>query len=294
VNNRAKQETAAWPYTWAEDVPAYHDRGSISGTITLSDGRPASGAAIFLGENRSNKTTLDQGSLYNYRTYADDKGNFMMPNVREGLYALHAWPNGGPIGDITTVFVQNDVKISTKSGNHLGTMKWATQGRKLVWQVGTIDRKASEFKYSGPPHEHARATTKCSADTTFTIGKNTEKDWCFAQGDPGTWTIQFDMSSLPTSPSPAAVLSLSLAGFSSVLSSSILMNNSPIGSLSQRELKPDSSLPRSGTVAGEWKYVEFNVQAGRLRQGLNTLDFKISNNTQWRGYMFDSILLEWK
>jgi rhamnogalacturonan endolyase len=217
-----------------------------------------------------------------------------MPNVREGLYALYAWPNGGTIGDVTTVFIQNDVKISTNSENQLGSMKWTTQGRKLIWQIGTIDRKASEFKFSGAPHEHARATTKCPTSTVFTVGKNTEKDWCFAQGDPGIWTIRFDLPTLPGNPSPAAILSVSLAGFSSVVSSSILVNNVSIGSLSSSRLKADSSLPRSGTVAGEWKYVEFQVKAGALKQGMNTLDFKITNNTQWRGYMFDSVVLEWK
>jgi rhamnogalacturonan endolyase len=217
-----------------------------------------------------------------------------MPNVREGLYTLYAWPNGGKIGDVTTVFTQNDVKISAKSEKHLGSMKWTTQSRKLIWQIGTMDRKASEFKFSGAPHEHARATAKCPTNTIFTIGKSIEKDWCFAQGDPGIWTVQFDLPTLSVTPSPPAVLSVSLAGFSSVLSSSILINKSPIGSFSSRGLKPDSSLPRSGTVAGEWKYVEFPIQAGKLKQGVNTLDFRISNNTQWRGYMFDSILLEWK
>ena len=102
---KASQETALWPYEWLQEPADFHFRGSVSGTVTLSDGRPAAGAAVFLGENRSNKTTLDQGALYNYRTYADGTGSFRMPNVRRGTYAMQLWPNGGSIGDVTTVFL---------------------------------------------------------------------------------------------------------------------------------------------------------------------------------------------
>jgi rhamnogalacturonan endolyase len=270
----------------------FHSRGGISGTVTLSDGRPAAGAAVFLGENRSNKTTLDQGALYNYRAYADETGFFKLMNVRQGAYALHLWPNGGKIGDVTTVFLKNDVKVTAKSETRLGNLKWPTQGRKLVWQIGTIDRKASEFKFAGSPHEHARVD-KCARNLVYTIGQSKTRDWCFAQGDVGIWSIRFNLTSIPSSPAPAAILSVSLAGFSSVQSSTITVNGSPIGSLSTRNLKADSSLPRSGTVAGEWKYVEFPVEAGRLQKGWNTVDFKIAKNTQWRGYMFDSVLMEW-
>jgi rhamnogalacturonan endolyase len=217
-----------------------------------------------------------------------------MPNVREGEYALSAWPNNPKIGDVTTVFLRNDIKISKNQETQLGKMEWTTQGRKLIWQIGFVDRRAAEFKFSGPPHEHARALTKCPANATYTIGTNSAQDWCFAQGDIGTWTVNFNISSLPTTPSPAAVLSVSLAGFSSVQASTISLNDSPIGSLSNRGLKADSSLPRSGTVAGEWKYVELPVPSGLLRHGSNSVDFKISKVDQWRGYMFDSVLLEWK
>jgi rhamnogalacturonan endolyase len=287
---KAKEETALWPYRWLQE-PSFNSRGSISGTVTLSDGRPAAGAAVFLGENRSNKTTLDQGAQYNYRSYADGTGSFSIPNVRQGIYALQLWPNGGKIGDVTTVFLKNDVKVTQKSETSLGNLTWRTQGRKLVWQVGSVDRKASEFRYAGPPHEHARVD-KCAPNLVYTVGQSKTGDWCFAQGNVGVWSIRFNVAP-PSTPAPAAILSVSLAGFSSVLSSTITVNGSPIGSLSNRNLKPDSSLPRSGTVAGEWKYVEFPVPVGRLKQGWNTVDFKIAKNTQWRGYMFDSILMEW-
>lgn len=60
---RAQDEFAAWPYSWFEDE-AYQSRGSVSGRLMLSDGRPAAHAAVFLGDNEPNKTALDMGSDY--------------------------------------------------------------------------------------------------------------------------------------------------------------------------------------------------------------------------------------
>lgn len=49
ASNRAKAETIQYPYSWFNDE-AYQSRGIVSGKITLSDGRPAKGAAVFLGD----------------------------------------------------------------------------------------------------------------------------------------------------------------------------------------------------------------------------------------------------
>jgi rhamnogalacturonan endolyase len=190
------------------------------------------------------------------------------------------------------VFLQNDVEIKLNLETQLRELKWPTQGRKPIWQIGTVDRRGSEFKLSGAPHKHAKAT-ECPANATFTIGESKTGDWCFAQGEVGTWTVRFQIPQLSKPTGSSAVLSVSLAGFSSVTSSEITVNNSTIGSFSKLKWKPDSSLPRSGTVAGEWKYAEFPIRSGILKEGWNTIDFTIRENTLWRGYIFDSILLEW-
>jgi rhamnogalacturonan endolyase len=53
---RAEEEFAAWPYAWFDDE-AYHTRGSVSGQLRLSDGRPVTNAAVFLGDNDPNKVS---------------------------------------------------------------------------------------------------------------------------------------------------------------------------------------------------------------------------------------------
>jgi rhamnogalacturonan endolyase len=171
-----------------------------------------------------------------------------------------AWANGGKIGDVTTVSHRNDIKTKAGSDTKLGNMQWKTQERQRIWQSGKVDRKASEFKHSGPPYEHARIT-KCPANATFTIGKNTDSEWCFAQSEIGTYSIQFDIPFFPVgNKSPAAILSVSLTAYSSVTSSSITVNNSTIGNLEAGKPRSDSSMMRSGTVAGEWRYVEYPIR----------------------------------
>lgn len=260
----------------------------------LSDGRPAAGAAIFLGDNHANLTSLDQGKWYYYRTYADRDGKFELDNVRAGTWGLQAWPNGGKIGDVTTVFQLNDVSITPKKTTRLEKLQWKTQGRKLLWQIGQIDRRATGFGYSGPPHEHARVA-KCQPDLTYTIGESSTATWCFGQSALGTYTVSFQVphQSARNISAATAVLSVSLAGHSRGTSGVILLNDVAVGNLTTANIPTDPSVYRSGTLAGEWHYFEFPIAAGLLAEGSNTVKFQVTKSTLWRGWIFDSVLLEW-
>lgn len=282
---RTKKESEAWPYSWFHDEYGFHSRGSLSGQLVLSDGRAASGAAVFLGDNHPNLSSLDQGSSYYYRVYADHNGKFTIDNVRAGTYGLQAWANGNKIGDVTTTFSRNDTAVKAGKNTNLGKLKWKTQGRKQLWQIGSYDRLAYSFNESGPPHEHARVVN-CPANLTYTIGKSKAKDWCFGQSALGNWTIDFNVPSLPKNPS--AVLSVSLSGYSSGVSSYITANGVQVGNLTN--ILSDPCLYRSGTLAGEWHYFEFPVT---LKKGANKIDFGVTKTTLWHGFMWDTVLLEW-
>lgn len=278
----------------------------MSGRLVISDGRPADGAAVFLGDkpdSEQNVTTLDQGRGYYYRTYADATGNFSIPNVRQGMYYLSAWSNGKTLGDITAI-ANKDVYVAENMDTELGDVPWQIQEHKLIWQVGSMDRKASGFAFAGPPHEHARAE-KCPANITYTIGTSSTKDWCFAQWTPGTWSILFNLPAEAFKNSTtggAAVLSVSLAGYSSGVKSEISINNISVFAMEMYEgaskVRSDPSLYRSATLAGEWRFFEFLVAGGTigqsvLKEGENRIDFRVKNGSRWRGLMWDSILLEW-
>jgi rhamnogalacturonan endolyase len=243
---------------------------------------------------------LDQGAGYYYRTYANRNGTFSFSNVREGIWTLSVWSNGGSIGDVLTVGTVNDVVTKAGKTTALGEVVWPTQDRKRIWQIGEIDRKATGFKYSGPPHEHARAE-RCPGNLTYTVGTSQTSDWCFAQWSPGTWTVLFDIPEAAFTNSTsgsAAVLSISLAGYSSGIRSDVAINGVSVFAIGSGAVRGDPSLYRSGTLAGEWNYFEFLVAGGGkeqrlLKEGRNRVDFSVQKGSQWRGLMWDSILMEW-
>jgi rhamnogalacturonan endolyase len=293
VAKKAKEESCSWPYEWFNGTQ-YQARGSVSGTLKLSDGRVAAGAAVFLGDNNPNETALDMGRYNYYTVYADAHGAFEFTNVRAGAYALQAWANGAPIGDVSTTYLQNDVVVTAKKATKLGQLAWKTQGRKKIVQVGEIDRKSVGFLYGGAPHEHA-LVAKCPANVTFIPGSSPLTDWCFGQSALGTWTVAFNLTAkdFPAGNSSAAVVSVSLAGYSSGSTSSILMNGAVVGNLTSGSIATDPCMYRSGTWAGEWHYYEFPVKSGLLKAGLNKLDFVMTRFTLWHGMMWDSVLVEW-
>ncbi|KAJ4299622.1 hypothetical protein N0V90_004868 [Kalmusia sp. IMI 367209] len=291
---RWKQEDKAWPYEWIKDA-AYQSRGSVSGKLVLSDGRPASGAAVFLGDSNSALSTADQGKDYYYTTYADKQGSFTIKDVRTGTYGLYTWGNGGSIADVTTSFIKNDVVVSRRKTTGLGSLQWTvTEKSKRIFQIGDLDRKSVGFSLSGPtPFEHGRIS-ETPANLTYTVGKSHTSDWYFGQSKLGTWTVNFDLKSILAS-ATGAKLTASLAGFSSGTKANILVNDEKIGNISTNAVLLVSSQDtyRGATQAGEWRNLQFDVKKELLKEGLNTLDFAVIESTQWRGWLWDSVVLEW-
>ncbi|KAF1848789.1 polysaccharide lyase family 4 protein [Cucurbitaria berberidis CBS 394.84] len=285
---RAEEEEGAWPYKWFEDK-AYQSRGKIQGKLILSDGRPAAGAAVFLGDNNSNLSTLDQGKDYYYTTYADSDGKFDIHDIRTGTYALYAWGNGGKIADVTTNFTQNEVVIREGKNTNLKDLTWKVTDKKdRIFQIGDFDRKTDGFKLSGPtPFEHGRIS-KCPANLTYTVGTSKAADWCFGQALNGTWSIVFPVKAVPS----AAKLTVSLAGFSQGTSATVLLNNVKVGNITSASLVNSQDTYRGATRAGEWRLLEFPVTKEGLKQGDNRIDVKVEKASQWRGWLWDSILLE--
>ncbi|KAF1948784.1 hypothetical protein CC80DRAFT_485640 [Byssothecium circinans] len=294
ANRRYNEEDKDWPYAWFKDA-AYQSRGLISGHLTLSDGRPASGAAVFLGDSNSNISTADQGKDFYYTAYADTDGKFSIKDVRTGTYGLYAWSNGGKLADVTTSFVQNNITIAKNRFTSLKNLTWTvTNTKDRIFQIGDFDRVTDGFALSGPTHfEHARIS-KCSANLTYTVGTSKASDWCFGQSALGTWSINFNVSSIPTS-ATGAKLTASLAGFSGGSSADILLNEVNIGNITTNSalLVNSQDTYRGATRAGEWRNLQFAVGKESLKEGANRVDVKVTRSTQWRGWLWDSIVLEW-
>lgn len=286
------QEFASWPYSWLNDS-AYQSRGSVSGRLVLSDGRPAANASVFLGDNNSSKSTLDQGEHYYYAGTADSQGYFDIRDVRTGTYGFYAWSDGGSIADVSTTFSRNDIAVQHRAETALGLLTWQTQARKPIFQIGALDHKALGFRNGGAPYQHA-LVLQSPANLTYTIGQSNESDWYFGQSALGAWTVLFDLAAADVSANASAVLSLSLAGYSQAVGLDVSLNSHLLASLTSTTLPNDPGLYRSATTAGEWRFLEFDIGAGVLKAGNNSLVFEVTSTTLWRGFIWDSIILEWK
>jgi len=294
VTKRSKKEFAGWPYKWFDNT-AYQTRGKVKGRLTLSDGRPATNAAVFLGDNHPSKTAIDMGSDYYYTGYANEHGEFEFDDVRVGSYGLQAWSNGSKIADVTTTFLQNDVVVRKSKTTDLKTLTWQISRKKKLFQVGDFDRTSYGFAYGGSPYGHG-VSELCPSNITYTYGKSKTSEWCFAQSKLGNWTIAFDA---PASPKNATLI-VSLAGYSTGVSATVLVNGVKVGNLTSgitgsdpsTGLLNDPSVYRSGTTAGEWRYFEFPVVGSLLKGGKNEVRFWVTRNSTWHGFMWDSVVLE--
>ncbi|KAI0183846.1 polysaccharide lyase family 4 protein [Xylaria flabelliformis] len=292
---RATEEFASWPYDWFRD-DAYQSRGSVTGQLVLSDGRPAANAAVFLGDQTPNKTALDMGSDYYYTSYADSDGRFAFQNVRAAHYGMQAWSNGSMIADVTTSFLRSDVAIEKSRATDLGILTWDVSNKARIFQVGDFDRMSYGFQYGGAPFQHALVAS-CPENLVYHVGQSETSDWCFGQTYLGNWTIFFDLPKMLNSTiAKNATLIVSLAGYSSGASSTIWANSQWIGNLTSDVpgLLNDPSLYRSMTTAGEWRYFEFEFDPDTLlKETSNEITFQMTRSTTLHGFMWDSIVLEW-
>lgn len=294
ANERLNTERAAWPYSWFNNT-AFQSRGSVTGTLDLSDGRLGTGAYVFLGDNNSNKSTLDQGKAYYYTALSNGIGDFRFTNVRAGTYAVYAWSAGGTLADVYTRVVKNDVVVKKGEATNLGSLEWkVTKEEDFIWRVGDFDRLSEGFNMSrvtDAPFGHGKVAL-CPANVTFTVGESGERDWCFGQSVQGTHTILFSLSEIRQE-AKKTKLHVSLAGFSSGTTADILVNGNKVGSIGPGLMSSQDTY-RGAIRAGEWWPLEYSVATSTLKVGENRLEFKVgSSSRRWSGWLWDAVSLEW-
>jgi rhamnogalacturonan endolyase len=291
AQHRASLERKTYPYAFFRDT-VYHSRGALKGSLVLSDGRPASGAAVFLGDTDTSIRPLIQGTNSYYTTYADATGSFSFEKVRSGKYGLYASSNGGSIGDVYTNFTLSPVNVEKGETTSLEELEWSVpQNHERIFQIGAFDKKSTEFKNGGAVRQHG-LTEQGPANLTFVVGESQDADWYYASSKLGSWDVVFN-TTRPSS-SSKALLTVSLAGYSQSTQLGIYLNgNTTVGSVGKANTASDPALYRSGTTSGEGHFLQYEVRAEALREGKNVLSFVVERYTLWRGVMWDSVVLEW-
>ncbi|KAF4349049.1 hypothetical protein F8388_008796 [Cannabis sativa] len=288
--------------TWKKDYPLSDQRGSVIGQLFVKDrylnknNIHAKFAYVGLAAPGNAGSWQWENKGYQFWSQADEKGNFIIKNVRPGNYNLYAWVPG-VIGDYVynkTITIQPGSKINL---NNL--LYQPPRNGPTLWEIGIPDRTASEFYV---PHPLSNVTNRLfidkeshrfrqyglwdrytdlypEKDLEYTVGVNDyRKDWFFAHVNrklengtyrQTTWQVKFNLENVVQSKSYTLQLALASASASDL---QVRMNErntySPI--FSTHLLGRDNSIARHGIHGTYWMF-SINISGYWLRQGQNIL-----------------------
>ena len=249
---------------------------------------------------------LTQGYDYMFWSQAGDNGGFTIPQVRPGSYSVHVMPTQGTIvDDPTTGEIAGTVNVAA-GANDVGTLTWSPPYHaNLLWAIGTSDQRSGEFRFDPNvatgvtntayetgrmygPSATAGVWTIPPASTTYTIGTSTpQTDWYFAQSVDGTWTVDFDLATVPAG---GATLTIAFAGVARDPHLNAFINGHQVVN---QGLGNDDSLYRSCLEGGAFQVLTATVSAADLVAGANTATFNMNTKaTAGAGVYYDIIKLE--
>ena len=240
---------------------------------------------------------------YQFWVHADNDGSFLIPNVRPGIYQLHAISDGvlGSYDATANVTITPGQKLD------MGTIEWKpTHFGKQIWQIGISNRSAKEF-YKGDDHWHwgmyIEYAKHFPEDVNFTIGKSDpSKDWYIYHvphdtsnkpdgrdlGRASPWTINFMMPEKYVH-GDSATLRFGIAG-SGARSLGILINGKDVGPFTDIN-GGGASMIRDG-IEGTWVEKNFKFDASLLKSGANIIILTIPAGGVANGICYDVIRLE--
>ena len=151
ARQRQEEESKQWPYSWVKDTASYphsEQRGNITGTFKVVDSlNPTlTGAGAWIGVTNlaDGKTNFQlECKDYQYWTKTDSAGNFTITNVRPGTYSLFAFIDG-----VVGEYRQDKITVNAGILTNVGTLTKTVDRSygKFVWEIGTPNRMADEFK----------------------------------------------------------------------------------------------------------------------------------------------------
>jgi rhamnogalacturonan endolyase len=295
---KAAMEAKAWPYDWVAgvDYPTKKQRGTVRGRIALKDPLTSMSkiSNLLVGltpqsPGRSIDWQLD-AKYYQFWVRADDKGGFVIPNIRPGTYTLRAIADG-----VLGEYSKADVAVEAGKTVDVGVQKWQPVCRgKQLWEIGVPNRSAEEFRHGdrywvwGLYNEYPK---EFPSDVNFVIGKSDpRKDWNYAQpprdGKPTTWAVTFD---LPEAPRGKATLRLAICGSGVRGGIQVTVNDRDAGGTGP--LVPSGVMHRDG-IRGYWQEKEVSFDASLLKAGTNVIKLTNPGRNWTEGVLYDYLRLE--
>jgi HEAT repeat protein len=275
AKRQAEQEKAKWPYSWL-DLNSHHDRGSLKGEVQIASGASPEDAYVILS-NPNDPIDPDQISLwmrnsgaYQYWTQVKQDGSFSIDNIHSGSYGLYVF-KPGIFGELDS----GQITISRDKTTDAGELVLSPQHNgQLVWQIGTPDGGAMEFKNGNNYHQwdnYIRYREDFPNDVYYIVGESDwTRDWNYIhpaavrdEGKPITWTIDFDLDELPSS---EYLLTIVCAGRSA--HAKVILNGQEIGKL---DVSIGGNHARTSPY-GELVQKELSIAPELLKTGRNSIE----------------------
>ncbi|HZM05246.1 MAG TPA: polysaccharide lyase family protein [Candidatus Saccharimonadales bacterium] len=323
---RAAEEAKVWPYDWVSgvDYPHKNQRATVVGKIALADPETPNARLERLlvglsapdypiprrtregggggsgGSGPPWVTWQNDAKHYEFWVRGGSSGDFSIPNVRPGIYTLHAIANG-VLGEFTVT----NVTVEPGQVLRLPPLTWKpVRYGKQLWDIGIPNRDASEF-FKGDDYYHwgwyLEYPKLFPNDVHYVIGQSDfHKDWFFEQvphnenpanttgqgrGRSTTWSVEFD---LPQTPHGKATLRLALCGIGT-RSITVGANDHPLGSVTG--LVYNATINRDG-IGGAWTEKDLAFNAAALKAGHNILTLTIPAGSLTSGIIYDYLRLE--
>ncbi len=306
AKRRAEVEHSAWPYAWLTGQAAYppaSGRGSVSGRLLVHDAaKPAlagGGAWVGVAQPEAGGNWQFESKHYQYWTRAAADGTFSIPHVRPGSYTLYAFTNGA-----VDEFSRAKVTVAAAATTQLGDLTWQIvrdRGR-LVWEIGTPDRSAAEFRHGNDYFQGylwTRFADEWPNPLEFTIGRSDPaRDWNYAQSGyparpkgqtPWKWRIHFQLEHLPGA---AATLTLAFASAEGArLDVFANSEDHPVATCTPAVQGGNALLRES--IHAKYCFNRITIPAANLHQGANTITL-VQTRTQSPQFhvMYDYLSLE--
>ena len=297
---QAQTEQAQWPYSWFAE-PAYvpaAGRGTVTGRLVVQDGAapaaPADGAWVGVAippVGTADVTDFQRWSKnYQFWVKTDAAGNFTIPNVMPGTYALFAF-GGGATGQFTRAGAATVAAGTTAA---LGTLTWTpARVAPTVWAIGVPDRSSQEFRHGNdywvggtyPNPSWAKFMdypTEFPQDVRYVVGQsNWATDWNYvqpynlvttSQTAAPEWKVNFTLRNAPTAGTTASVYVAAAASYAAALFVKVNGTNITTPTTGIFFADPADATIRKGNY-GAFAELRFGFPASLLRAGANEISF---------------------